>query len=460
MSGILLTDVKLPSGGKTDVLIRAGRIVTIAPKIQADDTTRISGGGKLLLPAGIDFHVHFRTPGATYKESLFTGARAAVKGGIATCGDMPNTAPPTTTFERLEAKVALTGDLPADVFCHFGAEPDNLAEVKRAAQHPRCKAIKIFIGPSTGHGGLAPAAVERHFRLAAETGLPVIVHAEDIDLINAASARYPHDARHHGDLRPLEAELAAVRFALELARRYPVRLCIAHSTSAEVIRLAEESGVRERVFVEVTPHHLVLASGDIDPPTDNRYKVNPPIRPESVRAGLAMRLGEGIDGLGSDHAPHTLAEKAQTYDSAPSGIPGVEYQMPLAISWWREGRISLDRLIALTSGSVSRFFGLNKGRIAAGADADLILVDPEAEWRIGAGGDQVASRCGYTLYAGMKLRGRIEMTIVGGHVAWTREGGWSDPVPARWAGDSTPGSGGRPVAHVHRGGSTSDTCCD
>lgn len=460
MSSRLLTDVRLPDGQRGDVLLREGRIARIAPRIEAGDADVVACRGWLLLPAGIDFHVHFRTPGATNKESLFTGARAAVKGGIATCGDMPNTQPPTTTLERLQAKVALTTDLPAEVYCHFGAEPDNVDEVRRAARHPRCKALKIFMGPSTGHGGLAPAAVEAHIRNAAEVGLPVIVHAEDMDLIAAAATRHPHDVRHHGELRPLEAELAAVRFALGLARRYPVRLCIAHTTTAQAIDLAEASGVRDRVFVEVAPHHLLLASDTLVSAEDNRYKVNPPLRPEAVRAGLAARLARGIDGLGSDHAPHTLAEKRQPYDAAPSGIPGVEYQMPLAISWWREGRISLERLIDLTSGAAAGFFGLRKGRVAEGADADLILVDPEAAWTVGQGLDRVASRCGYSLYEGVTLRGRIEITLVGGHIAWTREGGWPDPVPARWRDGPGLAGGGGPAGDKPPERASRGVCCD
>jgi len=456
MSDTLFADVRLPDGTRADVLIRAGRIAQIGERIPAAGLPTLAGRGRLLLPAGIDFHVHFRTPGATHKETLFSGARAAVKGGVATCGDMPNTQPPTTTWARLEEKAALAEDLPAQVYCHFGAEPGNLAEARRGARHPRCKALKIFIGPSTGQGGLAPAAVAAHFRNAADAGVPVIVHAEDVDLIQAAAARFPHDARHHGDLRPLEAELSAVSFALELARRYPVRLCIAHTTSARVIELAEASGIRDRVFIEAAPHHLLLASEGIVPPDDNRYKVNPPLRPEAERAALAARLMEGIDGLGSDHAPHTLAEKRQPYDEAPSGIPGVEYLVPLAVSWWREGRISLGRLVELTSGAAARFFGLNKGRLAVGADADLILVDPEAVWSVGRGEDRVASRCGYTLYEGMTLRGRIELTLVAGRIVWSREAGWADAVPARWAGQGGPGGSGE----SHAAPSSGAGCCD
>jgi dihydroorotase len=452
----LFRQVRLPSGIEADVLVNSGRIVRIAPQIADATAETISGAGRLLLPAGIDFHVHFRTPGAMHKESLFSGARAAVKGGIAVCGDMPNTQPPTTTWSLLEEKIALCEGLPARVYCHFGAEANNLAEVRRAAQSPYCKALKIFMGPSTGHGGLAPAEVEAHFRNCADIDLPVIVHAEDIDRIHAMAGQFPHDARHHGDLRPLEAELSAVRLALDLARRYPVRLCIAHTTSARVVEMAERSGIRERLFVEVAPHHILLSSDQIPDLDANLYKVNPPLRIEGERAALAARLENGIDGLGSDHAPHTLAEKRQSYELAPSGIPGVEYQMPLAISWWREGRISLERLIDITSGAAARFFRLPGGRISEGAEANLILVNPDAEWIVGSGDDQVASRCGYSLYAGLKLKGRVELTMVDGHIVWTRAGGWADPPPHQWAEERFPGSGGLASVHARR-----DTaCCD
>jgi dihydroorotase len=151
---------------------------------------------------------------------------------------------------------------------------------------------------------------------------------------------------------------------------------------------------------------------------ENRYKVNPPLRSEAERAELFARLGEGIDGLGSDHAPHTLAEKQAPYDRAPSGIPGVEYLFPLAVDWWRRGVISLERLLALTSGNAARWFGLPKGSLAPGADADLVLVQPDARWRVAQGDDAVASLCGWTVYEGRELLGRPEVTVVAGRVVY------------------------------------------
>jgi dihydroorotase len=442
-SEFVIDDVRTAPGGPARaVWVLGGRIAGLeAAGLAPAGLARVEGRGLLALPAGVDFHVHFRTPGGEHKETLQSGARAAVKGGIGTCGDMPNTAPPTTTLERLEQKLALAEGAPARIYFHFGAAPDNLAEVKRAARHPRVKALKVYMGPSTGQGGLAPEHVEAHLRQAAELGLPVIVHAEDLERIRANERAYPHLVRHHGDLRPLEAELAAVRQALALAAKYPVRLCIAHCTSARVIELAERSGIRERVFVEVAPHHLLL-TGEGMRQGDCRGKVNPPLRPEAERAALFARLAEGIDGLGSDHAPHTLAEKALPYDQAPSGIPGVEYQLPLALTWWALGRYDLARLVGLTGANAARFFGLDAGALAPGHPADIVLVDPDALWTIARGDDAVASQCGWTPYAGMRMRGRVEMTFVGGRLVWSRQDGWADPAPAASAAPA-PGPGPR-----------------
>lgn len=417
MADLLLSGVTLPEGNVADVRVTAGLIAAIGPGLDAPaDVPRVEGAGLLALPGAIDMHVHFRTPGGEHKETLLTGARAAVKGGVTTCADMPNTSPPTTTLEALEQKLALAKGAPANMLFNFGAEPGNLEAVREAARHPAVKALKIYMGPSTGVGGLAPEAVEAHMRQAAQLGLPVMVHAEDMEMIAAADGAFPHHARHHGDLRGLEAELSAVRHALNLARVHGTRLYLSHVTSAEVLQAVEQSGLGEQVLVEACPHHLVLSSEDIAEPAENRYKVNPPLRPPEQRAALFAGLAAGIGCLGSDHAPHTMEEKRRPYDDAPSGIPGVEYLLPFALTWWREGRISLERLIALTSANAAAYLGLNKGALAPGRDADIVLVDAEEQWRIGADGDAVASKCGWTPYAGMAMRGRPKITIVGGRV--------------------------------------------
>jgi len=422
MSDLFIEDIHLPDGARAHVLIRRGRIEAVSHGLEhPPDMPRLAGRGRLLIPGAIDPHVHFREPGGEHKETLASGARAAAKGGVTTAGDMPNTKPPTTTYARLEAKARLAEGAPVNLYLHFGVEAEHLDEVIRAAAHPRVKALKMYLGPSTGVGGTAPAVAAQAFRLAGQLDLPVMVHAEDIALIEREAGRHPRDAWHHDALRPLEAELRAVDQALAMAAEHGARLYLCHVTSARVLERVEASGIRGRVFVEVCPHHLLLSTEAVAAPLENRFKVNPPLRAEAERAALFAELGRRIDGLGSDHAPHTLGEKGHAYDEAPSGIPGVEHLLPLAIDWWRRGVFDIDRLIALTSGNAARFLRLPKGTLHPGADADLVLIDPERHWTLGQDGDRVVSKCGWSPYLGRALRGRPEVTIVAGRVVYDWE---------------------------------------
>lgn len=428
MSNLFIKNIRLPNKTEQDMLIQRGIIAALgAPGSlnPPDGVPLLEGEGRLAVPGAVDMHVHFRQPGGEHKETLLSGAAAAVKGGTTTCGDMPNTSPRTTTLAALEEKIELSRGAEANLLFNFGAEADNLEQVRLAAANPAVKALKIYMGPSTGQGGLAPQHVQQHFRQAAELGLPVMVHAEDIELIEASQGAYPHDAQHHDHLRPAEAEARAVRMALDWSREYGAKLYLCHVTSPEVLRLAEESGIRDRVFVEVCPHHLLLSTEQIVPPLENRFKVNPPIRDEEHRVklfqGLSAKNKMRIDALATDHAPHTLQEKGAPYDDAPSGIPAVEYLLPLALNWWNEGAFDLHRMIDLTSRNVSDFLGLNKGRLEVGRDADLVLVNPESEWVISAGDDRIKSKCGWTIYEGKQIRGKPEITIVGGRIAFQHQ---------------------------------------
>ncbi|MDH5752572.1 MAG: dihydroorotase family protein [Deltaproteobacteria bacterium] len=420
MNDLFIEDVRLPDGRRAGVLVTGGRIESIGPDLaRPAEVPVLPGKGRLLLPGAIDAHVHFRQPGAEYKETLLSGAASAVKGGVTTCMDMPNTSPPTTTLAALQEKIRLAQDSQANLYFNFGAAPDNLDQVPAALETGRVKALKIFMGPSTGQGGLAPEFMERHISQAARLGLPVMVHAEDIDDLENEQDRWPHDVHHHHKLRPAGAELKAVAQALELAASHPVKLIICHVTQAEVCRMVEKSGIGDRVRVEASPHHLFLSTGSIKNPRENRFRVNPPLREEERRSALLAELNTGINTLGSDHAPHTLEEKEQEYDRAPSGLPGVEYLLPLALDCCSKGLISIQRLIELTSLNAAEFLGLNKGRLEAGYDADLVLVDPEHVWNIGAGDDRVASKCGWTPYEGFSITGRPEVTIVSGRIVYS-----------------------------------------
>ncbi|MDH4120079.1 MAG: dihydroorotase family protein [Deltaproteobacteria bacterium] len=419
MNHLFVHHVELPSGGRGHLWLENGKIKAVGTDLSPPPGVPVEDGhGWLALPGAIDPHVHFRQPGGEHKETLLTGSAAALKGGVTTAADMPNTNPHTTTLAHVEQKAALSQGAGVNLLFNLGAEPGSLEQLPLAAAHPQVKALKIYLGPSTGTGGVKADFADEVFALAARLNKPVMVHAEDPEIIRQQSALHPHDVFHHHLIRSLEAELSAVTRALELAARHGTRLYLCHITSAQAVALAQAHPARDRVMVEACPHHLLLSVEGMADPVPNRFKVNPPLRPEALRAELWSKLAAGIDVLGSDHAPHTLAEKEQPYDLAPSGMPGVEYLLPLALNEWAQGTFSLERLMDLTSGNAARFLGLNKGKLAPGFDADLVLVDTHRRWRVGEDGDRPASLCGWTPYQGRVIRGRVERTLVGGVIVY------------------------------------------
>lgn len=432
--------MRFPDGTAGEIAVVDGRIAQLGAQVHPPaGAHRVEGRGRLILPGAVDPHVHFRCPGEEHKETLHSGAEAAVKGGVTTCMDMPNTYPPTTTVQALEAKLRLGEGAACHLYYHFGAAVGNLEQVRLAVRYPQVRAMKIYLGPSTAQEALSPEWIRRHMRQAAELGLPVIVHAEDPAWLAAHRNHWPADVYHHAALRGLEAELLAVEQVLHWSEEYGTQLCLAHVTSPHVVEavlrherpLAQVEAFHPNsaalpkldvrtVWLEACPHHLVYATVDIAPPLENRYKVNPPLRDPAQREGLcaALRAGQ-IAFLGSDHAPHTLQEKQGDYTQAPSGMPGVEYLFPWALRWWRAGWWDTTRLIALSAGMAATCFGLsNKGRLVPGADADLVLVNEQRPWRAACGTDRVWSRCAWTPYEGQAFPARPEMTIVAGRVVW------------------------------------------
>ena len=416
---LVLHGIRLPNGQSACVRCQEGKIVEIAPQLTAAaDEDLLEGRGWLLLPGAIDMHVHFRTPGGEHKETLVSGGNAAVKGGVTTCADMPNTSPSTTTSANLDEKVTLGKDAPCHMLYNFGSSEDNLAEVKQVVDRPEIRALKIYMGPSTGETALSLEAVREHMRQAGELQLPVMVHAEDLETIQACESGFPPHVSHHHQLRPARAELRAVRLALMWAREFGVKLYLAHTTCAEPLDWITSLKMEKQVMIEFCPHHLLFNEEDIPAPLPNRFKVNPPLRERFLQQELLGILSRCHGCLGSDHAPHTLQEKGLPYYLAPSGMPGVEYLFAHAINWWQQGWFDIHRLIELTSGNAARYFNLNKGSLTIGADADLVLIDPQWQWRIGQGDDEIYSLCGWTPYENMGMKGGLMASIVSGVLRW------------------------------------------
>ena len=400
---------------RTDIGVSDGRIAGIG--VAGDAGEVIDCAGLDILPGVIDSQVHFREPGLEAKEDLESGSRAAVLGGVTAVFEMPNTKPNTDSAEAIADKLARAKDrMWCDHAFYVGATSANADRLGELEQLPGTAGVKIFMGSSTGD--LLVAEDEHLARVLRSGRRRVAIHAEDeARMIARAGERVEGDPSSHPVWRDDESALLATRRILRIARETGRRIHILHiTTPAELALIAANKDI---ATCEVTPQHLTLAGEDAYPRLGTYAQMNPPIRSAAHREGLWHYLRQGVpDVLGSDHAPHTIAEKAQAYPASPSGMPGVQTLLPLMLNHVAGGRLSLQHLIELTSAGPQRVFGLRtKGRIALGYDADFSIVDLKARWVVEQ--NWLASRCGWSPFTGMALTGRPVGTIVRGHrVMW------------------------------------------
>ena len=408
--------VHLPGGpARVDIGVRDGRIVAIGATGDAGET--IDCAGLDILPGVIDSQVHFREPGLEAKEDLESGSRAAVLGGVTAVFEMPNTKPNTDTADAVNDKLARAKDrMWCDHAFYVGATNNNAADLAELERMPGTAGVKIFMGASTGDllvsddANLARVLASGHRRVA--------IHAEDEFRMNEREGeRVPGDPSSHPVWRDDESAIMATRRILKLAREARRRIHVLHvTTPAELELLGQHKDI---ATCEVTPQHLTLAGEDAYPRLGTYAQMNPPIRSAAHRDGLWHWLNQGVpDVLGSDHAPHTIEEKAKPYPSSPSGMPGVQTLLPLLLDHVAKGRTTLARLIDLTSAGPQRVFGLvGKGRIAAGYDADFTVVDLKKQWTVEE--SWLASRCGWSPFTGDQLTGKPIGTIIRGRkVMW------------------------------------------
>ena len=398
-----------------DVGVTDGRIAAIGAGGDAGET--IDCTGLDILPGVIDSQVHFREPGLEEKEDLESGSRAAVLGGVTAVFEMPNTRPNTDTEAAVADKLArAAGRMWCDHAFYVGATAANAVDLAELERLPGTAGVKIFMGASTGD--LLVAEDKELARVLASGTRRVAIHAEDEARMNArAGERIEGDPASHPVWRDDESALLATRRILGLARAAGRRIHILHITTPAELEMIGFN--KDIATCEVTPQHLTLAGEDAYPRLGTYAQMNPPIRSAAHRDGLWRWLNQGVpDVLGSDHAPHTKAEKARTYPASPSGMPGVQTILPLMLDHVAHGRLTLQRLIELTSAGPQRVFGLvTKGRIAVGYDGDFSLVDLKAQWTVED--SWLASRCGWSPFTGMRLTGRPVGTIIRGRrVMW------------------------------------------
>ena len=424
MTTLLIRNARLVNEGhifESDVLVRAGRIDKIAPGIAASADEEIDAAGQWLLPGMIDDQVHFRDPGLTHKGCIATESAAAVAGGITSFMDMPNTRPATLSMAALADKKATAArDSLANYAFHFGVSNDNLDAV--AALDPReVGGIKAFMGASTGNMLVDdPAVLERLFACAPTI---LIAHCEDTPSITVNEEKW---RKSHGDAVPFSAhplirDVAACykssSLAVELAKKHGTRLHVLHISTARELELFEDKPLAEkRITAEVCVHHLLFDDRDYAR-LGSHLKCNPAVKSQADRDALRAALNsQRLDVIGTDHAPHTLEEKAGNYFQAPSGLPLVQHALPGLMGLVHDGIIDLPTLVAKTSHRVADLFQIaERGYLREGYWADLVLI---GERRIDAPDDPILSRCGWSPFAGRRFRSRVATTVVSGRIAW------------------------------------------
>ncbi|MBG0800652.1 dihydroorotase [Methylocystis sp. H4A] len=405
--------------GARDVGLRDGKIAEIGDLSRASAGETIDCRGLHILPGVIDTQVHFREPGAPHKEDLESGSRGAVLGGVVGVFDMPNTNPLTTGEAELADKVArATGRMHCDFAFWVGGTHENAAHLSELERLPGAAGIKVFMGSSTGSLLIADDAgvadVLSHTRRRAA------FHSEDEDRLNLRkSLRISGDPSSHPVWRDVETAVRATRRLMHIAREKGALVHVLHVTTEEEIALLAEH--KDIASVEVTPHHLTMDASDYAR-LGTLAQMNPPVREARHREALWRGVTQGVvDVLGSDHAPHTLEEKAKPYPNSPSGMTGVQTLVPLLLDHVNAGRLTLQRFVDLSSAGPARLFGIaGKGRVAVGYDADLTIVDMKRRETIR--NSWIASRVGWTPYDGKEVVGWPVGTFVrGAKVMWDGE---------------------------------------
>jgi dihydroorotase len=390
-----------------DVLVRDERIVEIAASIATTEVSReLDATGLVLLPGVIDPQVHFREPGLEHKEDLTTASHACAKGGVTSFLEMPNTKPLTITQAALDDKLDRASRKSIVNYGFFiGATPANLPDIRTA---------------TPAHGDLlvdTAAALEPIF---AQGDRLIAVHAEDQARINQRKQAFVGitDPAIHSQIQDDIAALNATKLALQLSEQYQRRLHILHlSTAIEVEFLRQHKPAW--VTAEVTPQHLMLNT-DVYAQIGTLAQMNPPLRSHHDNEVLWAGLLDGtIDFIATDHAPHTLAEKAKGYPNTPSGMPGVETALPVMLTQAVAGKCSIEQVSNWMSTAVAKAYNIpNKGAISIGYDADLVLVDVENYHSVER--KDIVSKCGWSPFEGWNLTGYPVYTIVNGNIVYEK----------------------------------------
>lgn len=427
MKSVLILNANIVNENKVyqaDVFIRGERIEKIGKDLQAMQADLvIDAQGKYLLPGVIDDQVHFREPGLTHKANIFTESRAAVAGGVTSFMEMPNTVPPTFTQQLLEDKYQIASKNSLANYSFFiGASHDNLEEVLKTDASKVC-GLKIFMGSSTGNLLVDdPKVLEEIF---SKVPFLIAAHCEDEPTIRKNTEEYRDKygedlpIEYHPLIRSEEACYLSSSFAVNLARKHGTRFHVLHiSTAKETLLFDDKTPLEKKnVTAEACVHHLWFNNEDYKR-LGTKIKWNPAIKtPLDQKAIMIALQNDYIDVIATDHAPHTIEEKDNSYFKAPSGGPLIQHSLVAMLEFYHRGEISLEKIVQKMCHNPAILFRIQeRGFIREGYFADLVLVDLNNPWNVNSG--NILSKCGWSPFEGETFRAKISHTFVSGHLAY------------------------------------------
>jgi dihydroorotase len=403
-----------------DVRIRGDQITELGPELEPGPNAElIDAAGHWVFAGIVDTQVHFREPGLGHKEDLASGSLAALAGGVTSFCEMPNTSPSTTTPEALQDKLHRAEGRSFGNYAFFlGAADENAEQLAEWENAPGCAGIKVFMGSSTGSLLVEDdATLERVLRSGKRR---VAIHSEDEPLLRASYAQVKRGSPYtvHPEVRSVESAVRSTTRLLDLVEKTGRKVHLLHVSTAEEIELVRERDLGELVSVELTPNHLFLEAPGCYESHGSLVQMNPPVRERRHSEALRQAAADGTAWTyGSDHAPHTLAEKLRPYPLSPSGIPGVQTSLPLFLTAVRDGWLQLEDVARLMCEGPCRVYDIaKKGHVAPGYDADLTIVDPSEMGPLRE--DWLRSRAGYSPFVGRQLAGWPVTVLVGGEIAY------------------------------------------
>ena len=441
MNTVLIKNAKIVNEGtifEGDVLIENEFIVEIAESIspKLSNCKIIDAEGSYLIPGAIDDQVHFREPGLTHKGDIASESRAAVAGGITSYIEQPNTVPNAVTQEILEEKYQIAAKTSyANYSFMMGGTNDNLEEILKT--NPRNVAgLKLFLGSSTGD--MLVDSSESLEKIFSNTKLLIAVHSEDETTVKENLERYKLQfgddipVKFHPEIRSVEACYKSTVKIIDLAKRTGARLHVFHlSTAKELDLFTNKIPLEEKqITAEVCIHHLWFSDEDYAT-KGNLIKWNPAVKSSDDRKALwEALLDDRIDVIATDHAPHTLEEKQQSYLNAPSGGPLVQHAVVALFEAFHQGKISVEKIVEKMCHNPATLYGMEKrGFIREGYHADLTLVDLNTDWQVDK--SNILYKCGWSPFEGETFRSRITHTFVNGQLVYQNFKVKDNPVGKR-----------------------------